>query len=58
MLVAEHKPTHNIGALSLRDLKMRMRDYCDAHPLANYIDGGAELFAALPVMPKADQVTK
>jgi hypothetical protein len=37
---------------------MRMRDYCDAHPLANYIDGGAELFAALPVMPKADQVTK
>jgi hypothetical protein len=51
-LVAEGKSARNIGARSPRELKMSMRLYCNAHPLADYIDGAFELFTSLPEMPK------
>ncbi|MCS3689081.1 hypothetical protein [Bradyrhizobium elkanii] len=51
---ALNKPERNIGAWSIRDIKSNMRDYCNDHPLASYIEAAIELFKQLPVMPKAD----
>ena len=40
----------DLGAKTEDEMKRYLRQYCDAHPLANYKDGVRELMKTLPII--------
>jgi hypothetical protein len=48
--------THSEGIYDLNaktpdEIKRYLRQYCDVHPLADYVDGVSELLKSLPIVP-------
>lgn len=42
----------DLNAKTPESMSRLLRQYCDAHPLANYYDGVMELMKTLPLLPQ------
>ena len=47
---------YDLKAMTPDEMSRHLRQYCNAHPLANYMDGVQELMRSLPSV-KRDPVT-
>ena len=45
----------DLNAETTDDGKRFLREYCSAHPLANYMDGVFELMKSLPIVKRKDR---
>jgi hypothetical protein len=48
---------HDINAKDTKDMKAQLRQYCNAHPLANYKEGVLELWQSLPIVKPAAETS-
>ena len=46
-----HQPLKNLNGVSLDDQRLRLRRYCDRHPLGNVVDAVWELYDSMPDTP-------
>jgi len=46
---------HDLTAMTIDEQMLRLRNYCDVHPLKSYYDAVLELFDSLPMLPTKGQ---
>jgi hypothetical protein len=47
---ARSEGIYDLSAITPDQIKRYLRQYCDAHPLADYVDGVSELLKSLPIV--------
>ena len=47
---ARSEGIYDLNAITPDQLTRYLRKYCDAHPLADYVDGVSELLKSLPIV--------
>ena len=50
-LLLTKQPTRNLGSTSLMEQQIRIRFYCDQHPLNTYMQAVLDVFNSLPLVP-------
>ena len=48
--VARSEGIYDLNAITPDQIKRYLRQYCDGHPLADYVDGVSELLKSLPIV--------